>query len=102
MRYDNRDCRLVQSITAVSPDFNQFKKLKKQLFVAAETIDRDQVLSALLITSSKEVFEQLKRHHKNFENVGRQTKGFFWCYTAVKCKHVRSFFAEVQFLQRST
>ena len=58
---DNKQFRLVQRLTTGMADFNQFMRLRNQLFMAAENFAREENLSPVLIpTLSKDLYEQLK------------------------------------------
>ena len=62
---DNTDLRMVRKFTMVKVDFNQFFRLRNQLFIAAENFGREVNLSPLPIpTMSQDMDEQLKLAHK--------------------------------------
>ena len=62
---DNRDFRLVQSLTMGEADFIRFIRLRNQLVIAAENFSGEEDLSSVLIpTMSNDMDEQLKLAHK--------------------------------------
>ena len=72
---DNKEFRLVQTLTMGEADFNQFMRLRNQLVNAAENFARREHLTPVLIpTKSKDMDEQLKLAHKIVELVDRANK----------------------------
>ena len=72
---DNKEFRLVQTLTMGEGDFNQFMRLRNQLVNAAENFARREDLTPVLIpTKSKDMDEQLKLAHKIVELVDRANK----------------------------
>ena len=72
---DNKEFRLVQSLTIGEADFNQFMKLRNQLVNAAQTFGREGCLTPLLIpTMSKDIDERLKLPHKLVDVVDRANR----------------------------
>ena len=69
---DNKEFRLVENLTMVEADFNQFMRLRNQLVIAEENFAREESLSPVLIpTMSKDMDEQLKLAHKVVDVVNR-------------------------------
>ena len=61
---DKKEFRLVQNLTMGEADFNQFMRLRNQLFNAAENVAREESLTPVLTpTMSKDMDEQLKLAH---------------------------------------
>ena len=72
---DNREFRLVQSLTMGEADFNQFKRLRNQPVNAAENVAREEKLTPVQIsTMSKDMDEQLKVAHKVADVVDRANR----------------------------
>ena len=85
-RDENRDLRLVQIVTMGEVDFNQFKCLRNQLVIAAETFVKKENLSPVLIAKTTEdMHEQLKLAHKVLDVVDSPYKKIFvrLCYVTM-------------------
>ena len=69
---DNRDLCMVPNLTLAETNFSQFKCLKSQLIIAAETFSRQENFSPVQTpTTSKDMHEQLRLAHKVFDVVDR-------------------------------
>ena len=72
---DNKEFQLVQNLTTVEADFNQFMRLRNQLVNAAENFARRQNSAPVLIpTLSKDLDEQPKLANKVTDVVDRANK----------------------------
>ena len=72
---DKKEFRLFQNLTMGEADFNQFMRLRNQLFNAAENFAREEILTAVLIpTMSEDMDEQLKLTHKVVDVVDRANR----------------------------
>ena len=72
---DNKEFRLVQSLTMREAAFNQFLRLRSQLVNAAENFVREEDLTPVLIpTASKDMDEQLKFAHLVVDVVDRANR----------------------------
>ena len=69
---DNKDFRLVQSLTMGETEFHQFMRLRNQLVIAAENFAGAENLSPVLIpTLSRDMDEQFKLGHNVVDVVDR-------------------------------
>ena len=74
-RETRTDFCLVRNLTIREPDFKRFGRLRNQLFLAADTIAREDNLSPVLTpTMSKDVNEQLKLAHQVIDVVDRANR----------------------------
>ena len=72
---DKKELRLVQNFTMGKADFNQFMRLRNQVFNAAENFAREENLTPVLIpTVSRDMDEQLKLAHKVVDVVDRTNR----------------------------
>ena len=72
---DNKEFRLVQTLTMGEADFNQFMRLRTQLVNAADIVAREEnLISVLIPTMSKDMDEQLKLGHKVVDVVDRANR----------------------------
>ena len=75
---DNEDFRLVKNPTMGEAYFNHFMRLRNQLVIAADNIDREGNLSPVLIPlMSKDLGEQYKLSHKVVDVVDRPKRKIF-------------------------
>ena len=70
----NAEFRLRQNLSMVEADFNHFIRQRNQLVVAADNFLREQNLSPVLSTLSKDMEEQLKLVHKVIDVVDRPNR----------------------------
>ena len=67
-RHDNRDFCPVKNLTIGEADFNCFKRLRKQLVIAAENFGSEEKFSPVLIpTMCKDMYEEFKLAHKEID-----------------------------------
>ena len=69
---DKKEFRLVQDLTMVEADFNQFMRLRNQLVNAAENFAREETLTPVLM--SKDMDDQIKLAHKVVDIVDRANR----------------------------
>ena len=81
---DNKEFRLVQSLTMGEADFKQFMRLRNQLVNAAENFARGESFTPVLIpTMSKDMDGQFKLAHKLVDKVDRANRKI--CVTLLWC-----------------
>ena len=71
---DEKEFRLVQSLTMGEADFNQFVRLRNQLVNAAENIARENLTRVLIPAMSKDMDEQIKLAHRVVDVVDRANR----------------------------
>ena len=72
---DNKEFRHVQNYTMGEADFNQFRRLRNQLVIAAENFAGEENLTPVLIpTRSQDMDEQLKLAHKVVDVLDRANR----------------------------
>ena len=98
---DNKEFRLVQSLTNGEADFNQFMQLRIQLVNAAENSARGKNLTPVLIsTMSKEKDEQVKLAHKVVEVVDRANRNFYVTLLGYNVDKPENSYAQVRIFAR--
>ena len=98
---DNKEFRLVQSLTMGEADFKQFMRLRNQLVNAAENFARGESFTPVLIpTMSKEMDGQFKLAHKLVDVVDRANRKI--CVTLLRCNVDKPeiFYAQVRIFAR--
>ena len=93
---DNKESRLVQNLTMVEADFNQFMPLRNQLVNVGENSAVQEKLTPVLITKmSKDMDEQLKLAHKVVDVVDRAKRKIcltlLWYKPESTCAQIRLF-----------
>ena len=72
---DKKEFRLVPNLTMGEANFNQFMRLRNQLFNAAENFAREENLTPVLIPKrSRDIDEQLQLAHKEVDVVDRTNR----------------------------
>ena len=95
---DNKEFRLVQSLTMEEADFNQFMQLRSQLFNAAENFAREESLTPVLVpTMSKDLDEQIKLLHKVVDVVDRANRKTCVTLLQYNVNKLDSSYAQVRF-----
>ena len=96
-----KSLRLVQNFTMGGANFNQFLRLRNQLFIAAENFAREENFSPRLIpTVSKDMDEQLKLAHKEVNVVDRANRKICVTLLRYNADKPESSFAQVQLFAR--
>ena len=98
---DNKQFRLVQSLTVGESDFNQFVRLRNQLVNAAENFAREEKLTPVLIpTMSKDMDEQLKLAHKVVDVADRTNRKICVTLLRYNVDKPESLYAQVRLFAR--
>ena len=96
---DNKEFRLVQSLTLGETDFNQVMPLMEQLVNAAENFAREENLMPLVIpTMPKDMDEQLKLSHKVVHILNRANRKIWVTLLRYNVDKRESSYAQIQFL----
>ena len=94
---DNKEFRLLQNLTMGETDFNQFRRWRNQLVIAAENFAKGENLYPVLITSmSKDMDEQLKLAQKVLDVVDRANKKTCVIQTQYRVDELYSFYDQVR------
>ena len=100
-KVDNKEFRLVQTLTVGEADFNQFMRLRNQVIIAAENCATEENLSPVLIpTMSEDVDEQLKLAHKVVDVVDRANRKICVTLLRYKVDKPKSSYAQVRLFGR--
>ena len=98
---DNKEFRLVQSLTKGEADFNQFMRLRNQLVNAAENFAREENLTPVqILTMSKDMDEQLKLSRKVVDVVDRANRKIFVTLLRYNVDNLEISYAQVRLFAR--
>ena len=99
---DKKEFRLAQNLTMGEADFNQFMRLRNQLFNAAENFAREENLTPVLIpTMSRDMDEQLKhKTHKVIDVMDRTNRKIFVTLLRYNVDKPESSYAQVRLFAR--